>query len=152
MERYLAMYLSVLVRHSSTLGLMNNADASSIDDRKINLIKKLIQDEIVEVMNNAIKLDTHLKSRLEGVFSSVDGIISKDELMDLNNKIDQMLQNWIFRILGSEPSVELFYRNKDKINESLFITSSDNNYPYHWKVGHSLRDIDPSVVIKTVQQ
>jgi hypothetical protein len=152
MERYLAMYLSVLVRHSSTLGLMNNADASSIDDQKIKFIKKLIEDEIVEVMNNASKLDSHLKSRSEGVFSSVDGIISKDELLDLNNKIDHLLQNWIFRLLGSEPSVELFYRNKDKINESLFITSSDNNYPDHWKVGYSLRDIDPSVVIKTVQQ
>ena len=35
MERYLAMFLSVMIRHSSTLGLMNNTDASSIEDNKI---------------------------------------------------------------------------------------------------------------------
>lgn len=152
MERYLAMYLSVLVRHNTTLGLMNNSDASFINDDKIKIIKKIIEDEIIEVMNNASKLDEHLKSRLAGVYSSVDGIISTDELIDLNNNIENLLQRWIFRLTGSEPYIDLCYRNKDNINESLFITSSDNNYSDHWKVGYSLRDIDPSVVIKTVQQ
>ena len=103
-------------------------------------------------MNNAEKLDAHLKSRLAGVCSSVDGIISKDELFDLNNKVDRMLQNWHSRLLGCEPSGELHFRNSDNVNESLFITSRDSNYPNHWKVGYSLREIDPSVVIKTVQQ
>lgn len=152
MERYLAMYISVLVRHNSTLGLMNNTDASSINYEKIQVIKKLVKDEIIEVMNNAEKLDAHLKSRLAGVCSSVDGIISNDELFDLNNKVDRMLQNWNSRLLGCEPSGELHFRNSDNVNESLFITSRDSNYPNHWKVGYSLREIDPSVVIKTVQQ
>jgi hypothetical protein len=152
MERYLAMFLSVMIRHSSTLGLMNNTDASSIDDNKIKLIKKLIDDEIIEVKNNAIKLDTYLKSRTAGVLSSVDGIITNDELMDLNNKLDNLLHSWISRIQGSEPPPNLEFRLSKKLNESLFITSSDDNYPTHWKVGYSLREIDPSVVIKTVQQ
>jgi hypothetical protein len=152
MERYLAMFLSVMIRHSSTLGLMNNTDASSIDDNKIKLIKKLIDDEIIEVKNNATKLDTYLKSRTAGVLSSVDGIITNDELMDLNNKLDNLLHSWISRLQGSEPPPNLEFRLSKKLNESLFITSSDDNYPTHWKVGYSLREIDPSVVIKTVQQ
>jgi hypothetical protein len=152
MERYLAMFLSVMIRHSSTLGLMNNTDASSIDDNKIKLIKKLINDEIVEVKNNAVKLNTHLNIRKAGVESSVDGIITDDELIDLNNKLDNLLHSWISRLQGSEPPPNLEFRLSKKLNESLFITSSDDNYPTHWKVGYSLREIDPSVVIKTVQQ
>jgi hypothetical protein len=146
------MFLAVMIRHSSTLGLMNNTDASSIDDNKIKLIKKLIDDEIIDVKNNATKLDTYLKSRTAGVLSSVDGIITNDELMDLNNKLDNLLHSWILRIQGSEPPPNLEFRLSKKLNESLFITSSDDNYPTHWKVGYSLREIDPSVVIKTVQQ
>lgn len=152
MERYLAMFLSVMIRHNSTLGLMNNADASSIDDSKIKLIKKMINDEIVEVKNNAVKLNTYLNIRKAGVESSVDGIITDDELLDLNNKLDNLLHSWISRLQGSEPPPNLGFRISKNLNESLFITSSDVNYPNHWKVGYSLREIDPSVVIKTVQQ
>jgi len=149
MERYLAMFLSVMIRHSSTLGLMNNTDASLIDDSKIKLIKKMINDEIVEVKNNAEKLNTHLNIRKAGFVSSVDGIISDDELIDLNNKIDNLLHIWISKLLGSEPPPNLGFRINKNPNESLFMTSSDAK---HWKVGYSLREIDPSVVIKTVQQ
>jgi hypothetical protein len=152
MERYLAMFLSVMVRHNPTLGLNNNSDAATISDSKILLIKKLIFDEIYEIKNNATKLDAYLKSRKTGMLSSVDGIISDDELVDLQNKIDNLLSNWISRIQGSEPPPNLEFRLNKKLNESLFISSSDNNYPTHWKVGYSLREIDPSVVIKTVQQ
>lgn len=152
MDRYLAMFLSVMIRHSTTLGLMNNLDAAAIDDNKIELIKKLIEDEIIEVKNNATKLDAYLKSRPAGVLSSVDGIISDDELIDLNNKLDNLLHNWISRLQGSEPPPNLGYRVKDKLRESLFVISSDDNHSRHWKVGYSLREIDPSVVIKTVQQ
>jgi len=152
MERYLAMFLSVMVRHNPTLGLVNNSDAASINDNKIQFIKKLIFDEILEIKNNAAKLDTYLKSRKAGIASSVDGIISDDELVDLQNKIDNLLYNWISRLQGSEPPPNLEFRLNKKLNESLFISSSDNNYPTHWKVGYSLREIDPSVVIKTVQQ
>lgn len=152
MERYLAMFLSVMIRHNKTLGLMNNMEASKIDDYKIKLIKKLIDEEITEVMDNAAKLDDYLKKRPAGVESSVDGIITNDELIDLNNQLDSLLHCWISRLPGSEPPPDLFYRHRDKINESLFITSSDENYSTHWKVGYSLREIDPTVVIKTVQQ
>lgn len=149
MERYLAMFLSVMIRHSSTLGLMNNTDASLIDDTKVKLIKKMMNDEIVEVKNNAEKLNTHLNIRKAGFVSSVDGIISDDELIDLNNKIDNLLHIWISKLLGSEPPPNLGFRINKNPNESLFMTSSDAE---HWKVGYSLREIDPSVVIKTVQQ
>jgi hypothetical protein len=152
MERYLAMFLSVMIRHSPTLGLMNNTDASSIDDNKIKLIKNLIEDEIIEVKNNAAKLDAYLKSRKAGFESSVDGIITNDELIDLNNKLDNLLHSWISRLQGSEPPPNLGYRVKDAPRESLFASSSDDNNSWHWKVGYSLREIDPSVVIKTVQQ
>ena len=152
MDRYLAMYISVMIRHNTTLGLMNNTDASLIDDSKIKLIKKLINDEIVEVKNNAKVLDDYLKSKTAGVVSSIDGIITDDELIDLNNKLENLLDNWILRLTGSEPSSDLSFRLRDRINESLFISASDDNYPFHWKVGYSLREIDPSVVIKTVQQ
>lgn len=151
MERYLAMFLSVMIRHKVS-GLMNNADASAIDNNKIKEIKKLINDELVEVKNNAIKLNTHLNIRKAGVESSVDGIITDDELIDLNNKLDNLLNNWILRLQGSEPPPNLGYRVKDKPRESLFVISIDDNHSHHWKVGYSLREIDPSVVIKTVQQ
>jgi hypothetical protein len=131
---------------------MNNSEASTIDDNKIKLIKKLIADEIIEVKNNATKLDAYLKNRLAGFKSSVDGIITNDEFIDLNNKLDNLLHNWISRLQGSEPPPNLGYRIKDAPRESLFVSSSDDNNPRHWKVGYSLREIDPSVVIKTVQQ
>jgi hypothetical protein len=74
-------------------------------------------------------------------------------LVDLNNKLNNLLHNWISRLQGSEPSPNLEFRINNKLNESLFITLSDDNYrTTHWKVGYSLREIDPSVVIKTVQQ
>lgn len=151
MERYLAMFLSVMIRHNSTLELMNNTDASNIDYSKIQQIKKLITAEIVEIETNANKLNTYLQNRTSNVKSNVDGIISNEELLDLNNKVETLLDNWLKRLQGSEPVPELLYRKDTKLN-SLFITSSDNNYPAHWKVGYSLREIDPSVVIKTVQQ
>jgi hypothetical protein len=149
MERYLAMFLSVIIRHNLSLGLMNNSDASSIDDNKIKFIKKLIDDEIIEVKNNATKLDAYLKSRTAGFLSSVDGIITNDELMDLNNKLDNLFHIWISRLQGSDPPPKLGFRINKNPNESLFMTSNDAE---HWKVGYSLREIDPSVVIKTVQQ
>jgi hypothetical protein len=152
MDRYLAMFISVMIRHNATLGLMNNTDASLIDDSKIKLIKKMINDEIVEVKNNAKVLNDYLKIMPAGVVSSIAGIISDDELIDLNNKLDNLLNNWISRLTGSEPPSDLSFRLRDRINESLFISASDDNYSKHWKVGYSLREIDPSVVIKTVQQ
>jgi predicted transcriptional regulator len=152
MERYLGMFLSVMIRHDETLMLMNNADACNITDIKINQIKEIITNQIIEIETNAIKLDNYLKSRTHNVKSSVDGIISEEELIDLNNKVEKLLNNWFKKLDGSEPIPELFFYKKDMILNSLFIRLSDNNNPDHWKVGYSLREIDPSVVIKTVQQ
>jgi hypothetical protein len=151
MERYLAMLLSVIIRHQKDLGLMNNADASKINDIKIEQIKKIVLSEIGRIESNAEKLDFYLQNRKSGFISGIDGIISEEELSDLSNKVGRLLESWIKRLQGSEPAPELLYR-KDTKSNSLFITSSDDNYPDHWKVGYSLREIDPSVVIKTVQQ
>lgn len=152
LERYLAMFLAVMIRHDETLMLMNNADASNINDIKINQIKQIVTNQIIEIETNAIKLDAYLKSRTHNVKSSVDGIISDEELIDLNNKVERLLNNWFTKLRGSEPIPELSFYKKDMNLNSLFIRLSDNNYPDHWKVGYSLREIDPSVVIKTVQQ
>ncbi len=152
LERYLAMFLSVMIRHDDTLMLMNNADASNINDEKITQIKQIIDEEISEIQSNATKLNTYLKTRTHNVESSVDGIISEEEMEDFNNKVERLLDNWFNRLQGSEPIPELSFYKKDMILNSLFIRLSDNNNPNHWKVGYSLREIDPSVVIKTVQQ
>ncbi|AYN03599.1 helicase-related protein [Flavobacterium sp. 140616W15] len=151
LERYLAMFVSVIVRHTNQLELTNNADAGAIDEKKTQQIKKIIGDEINEIANNASKLDSYLQTRKAGVKSSVDGIISDEELMDLNNKLSKLLDYWIDRLQFIDSLSGLEYRAKTKLN-SLFISSSDNDFPSHWKVGYSLREIDSSVVIKTVQQ
>jgi ATP-dependent helicase YprA (DUF1998 family) len=65
MERYLAMFLSVMIRHNSTLELMNNTDASNIDYSKIQQIKKLITAEIVEIEGD-------MPCRLGGLLLALD--------------------------------------------------------------------------------
>lgn len=151
LERYFAMFISVMVRHNEKLELMNNSDAVLIDEEKIQLIKQIIGNEINQIASNASKLDMYLQTRDTGVKSSVDGIISNEELIDLESKLDKLLDYWINRSQCRDPLSDLEYRGKTKLN-SLFISSSDNKFPAHWKVGYSLREIDPSVVIKTVQQ
>lgn len=151
MERYLAMFISVMIRHDEKLKLMNNVAAASIDSHKIDLIKKIIGDEIAEIENNASKLNGYLQTRTAGVKSTVDGIISHEEVEDFNNQLDKLLNLWIDRLKASEPLLDLEYRTKTKLN-SLFSSYNNNNFPSHWKVGYSLREIDSSVVIKTVQQ
>lgn len=151
MDRYLAMFLSVLIRHNSVLGLMNNDEASALNNNKIAVIKQDALKEINKIAANSEKLDLYLRNRSAGVSSSVDGIISQEEIDDLSSKIDLLMHFWINRLEGSEPKSELEYRATLKMN-SLFISNSDDNYPRHWKVGYSLREIDPTAVIKTVQQ
>jgi hypothetical protein len=48
--------------------------------------------------------------------------------------------------------VDLNYRIHKERLRSLFIDALDENYPEHWKVSYSLREIGASTVIKTVQQ
>ena len=155
LDRYLAMYVAVLIRHNSSLGLRNNVDANQIDSTKIDSIKIMIKDEIQKVLENSLKLDKHLKERKAGVKSSIDGIISEeDEVADLMLKLDDLLNKWISKLSGSESRPELKYRNLANETElnSLFIDALDDNYPDRWKVSKSLREIGASTVIKTVQQ
>lgn len=151
LDRYFAMFLSVMVRHNRELGLMNNRDANALTEDKVRVIKRLVMQEINDVAANATRLETYLTNRDVGITSSIDGIISDDEVVDVNAKLNRLIENWFDRLHGSEPIIDLEYRSEGKIN-SLFIIGSDDIYPSHWKVGHSLREIDPSVVIKTVQQ
>lgn len=154
LDRYLAMYAIVIIRHNAELELMNNESAREINNDKIEKIKSLIKLEIQEILNNAIVLDQYLQNRKEGVKSSIDGIISEDEINDFDLKLDELLNNWINRLDGSDSKNKIVYRENQNqsINSALFIDALDDNYPNHWKVSYSLREIGASTVIKTVQQ
>jgi len=152
LDRYLAMYAIVIIRHNDDLGLMNNDSANAIDNDKIAIIKELIMAEIAEVHKNADNLDKHLLSRTAGVESTIDGIVSQEEIDDIEFKLNELLENWIGFIDGKPQPVDLNYRIHDHRLRSLFISAVDDNYPDHWKVSYSLREIGASTVIKTVQQ
>ena len=66
--------------------------------------------------------------------------------------LNELLENWIGFIDGKPQPVDLNYRIHDHRLRSLFISAVDDNYPKHWKVSNSLREIGASTVIKTVQQ
>lgn len=152
LDRYLAMYAIVIIRHNEELNLMNNESARYINNDKIEIIKSLIKSEILEIFNNSQKLEQYLKIEKVGVKSSIDGIISKEEVKDIVFKLNELLKNWIGLIDGREQPVDLNYRIHENRLKSLFINESDDNYPNHWKVSYSLREIGASTVIKTVQQ
>lgn len=154
LDRYLAMYAIVIIRHNEHLGLMNNDSANTIDNNKIDIIKELIKEEIQSVYQNSLALEKHLNEREAGVTSSVDGIISQEEIDDLLDKLNVLLDDWIKRISGVDTIADLVYRNRQNqsINEALFVNALDENYPEHWKVSNSLREVGASTVIKTVQQ
>ena len=152
LDRYLAMYAIVIIRHNRELGLMNNNSARDIDNDKIDIIKKLIKSEVQEIHNNAEELDKHLNERKAGVTSTIDGIISIDEVDDIDFKLNELLQKWIALIDGMPQPVDLNYRIHEERLRSLFTSMTDDNYPNHWKVSYSLREIGASAVIKTVQQ
>jgi hypothetical protein len=149
LDRYLAMYAIVIIRHNKELRLMNNESAREIDNDKIETIKNLINVEIQEVYNNSLKLDDHLQNRIAGVTSTIDGIISQEEVDDINFKLNDLLNKWIGLIDGQEQPVDLNYRIHNERLRSLFSNANDDK---HWKVSHSLREIGASAVIKTVQQ
>ena len=154
LDRYLAMYAIVIIRHHEDLGLMNNDSANAIDNDKIDTIKELIKEEIKSVYENSKALEKHLNDRKAGVKSSIDGIISQEENNDLLEKLDKLLKDWAERLGGGDTKPEIVYRNgpNQSINEALFVNALDENYPKHWKVSYSLREIGASTVIKTVQQ
>lgn len=153
LDRYLAMYASVLIRHSENLGLMNNDDARELDYDKIQQIKKLVANDVNDVYHNALALEKYLsEDRAYGVRSSIDGVISDEEVEDLKDKLDTLLNNWINLIEGGDERREIKYRDRDSISNSLFISVKDLSFPNKWKVAHSLREIGAQIVIKTVQQ
>ena len=154
LDRYLAMYAIIIIRHNKELGLKNNDSARDIDNDKIEIIKNLIKLEIQGVYNNYKKLDKHLQTRTAGVTSTIDGIISEEEVNDIDLKLNELLDNWINRLDGSDSIPEIVYRAKQNqsINDALFVNALDDNYSNHWKVSYSLREIGASTVIKTVQQ
>ena len=154
LDRYLAMYAIVIIRHNEVLGLMNNDSANAIDHDKIDIIKKLIKEEIQSVYENSLALEKHLNDREAGVTSSVDGIVSQEEIDDLLEKLDNLLKDWVKRLDGGDSKPEIVYRNgpNQSINEALFVNALDENYLKHWKVSYSLREIGAATVIKTVQQ
>ncbi len=157
LDRYLAMFAIVLIRHNtdSTLNLRNNDEANQIDSSKINKIRSMIQAEIIEIHENSVKLESYLNDENKpGIKSSIDGIISQDEVEDLMKKLDVLLKNWIDKIIGTDTRPELKFRTNKLESElnSLFINAIDDNYPDRWKVSYSLREIGASTVIKTVQQ
>ena len=154
LDRYLAMYAIVIIRHNKELELTNNESARNINNDKIEIIKNLIKSEIQEVYHNAKELDKHLKDRKAGVKSTIDGIISIDELDNIGFKLSELLINWMNRLDGSDSSPEIVYRNgqNQSINDALFVNAIDENYSKHWKVSYSLREIGASAIIKTVQQ
>jgi hypothetical protein len=152
LNRYLAMYAIVIIRHNQELELMNNDSARKINYDKIEIIKKIIKSEIEDVYNNAKKLDNYLKTRKVGVTSTIDGIVSTDEISDLEFKLNHLLEKWISLIESKPQPVDLNYRIHGEILRSLFTSATDENYPNRWKVAYSLREIGASAVIKTVQQ
>ena len=152
LDRYLAMYAIVIIRHNKDLGLMNNESARDIDNDKKGIIKNLINSEVQEVYNNFIRLDRHLQDREAGVKSTIDGIISQEEVDDIDFKLNELLEKWIELIDNRPQPVDLNYRIHDERLRSLFTSMSDDNYSKHWKVSYSLREIGASAVIKTVQQ
>ena len=152
LDRYLAMYAVVIIRHNRELGLINNDSAKDIDNDKIDIIKSLIKSEVQKIHSNAVKLDKHLKKRKAGVTSTIDGIISEEEINDIEFKLNELLENWIGFIDNVPQPVDFNYRIHEERLRSLFTSMSDDNYPNHWKVSYSLREIGASAVIKTVQQ
>lgn len=152
LDRYLAMYAIVIIRHNEGLGLMNNESANKIDYDKIETIKSLIKSEIESVYENSLALEEYLQARTAGVKSSVDGIISQEEIDDLLEKLEELLNKWMNKIEGIPQPAELNYRIHNERLRSLFISAIDENYPNHWKVTHSLREIGSTTVIRTVQQ
>ena len=121
LDRYLAMYAIVIIRHNEDLGLMNNDSANAIDNSKIDIIKELIKEEIQSVYENSLALEKHLKARKAGVKSSVDGIVSQEEIDDLLGKLEALLNNWINKIDGKPQPVDLNYRiHKEQIKVPIY--------------------------------
>jgi hypothetical protein len=156
LDRYLAMLFATLIRHNPDFNLSNNSDAKNeIDGNRVRLVQQLM-DVIKEVNENANQLNEYLNSDDKpGVKSSVEGIISPEEVDEVKEKAEQLINKWLIRLekaTEKDSLIDFVFRHNNEILSSLFITNTDNSHPNHWKVGQSLREIDPTTVIKTVQQ
>ena len=150
LERYFAMFLAALVRHEPGLGLAENQSASLLKDADVGTIRNLVMPYIRTIGENSKKLDDFLRNRSYGVLVSMDGIIDEEEIINIENKLDELLiQRWMDRIRAG--ATDLKYREKLS-EESLFPPSGGKGDHGNWNVKHSLREIAPTVVIKTVQQ
>jgi hypothetical protein len=150
LERFFAMFLSVMVRHNESLKLNDNGDAGSLTKEKVDTIIQLVSNSMDVVGNNSKKLDTYLREKKQGLNSSIAGIIDDEELADIKNKTNElMIQRWLDRVIVNGSFLPLNFRDEQSLI-SLF--DPKNNNPLHWKVKYSLREIAPSAVIKTVQQ
>ncbi len=151
LERYFAMFLAVIIRHSSNLGLSNNKDASQLNLEKTQEIAKMITDKISKISSNSSKLDQYLRQREVGLNTSISGIIDHEELNDVIAKTNELLvTRWLER-LTEEGVTSLQYRDEHSLL-SLFEPRSKEAMHKNWNVKYSLREIAPSSVIKTVQQ
>lgn len=151
LERYFAMFLAVTVRHNSNLPLADNDDARHLNETYINEIRSKILNEIKKIKDNAVNLNKHLSTREDGLRLNIYGIIEEHEYAEIEKKIDELLiTRWLERIQDS--SSLLKYRDESISNISLFQPRNGFTNDNNWNVKQSLREIAPSVVIKTVQQ
>lgn len=151
LDRYFAMYLAVIVRHN-TPELSNNDDAGTIDMPKIITIKQKVMKSMRELFERSIKLNEYLQKRTVGISSNIEGIITEEELEDIEFQLDDLLvKRWLDRISGQDPILDIKYRDPISPN-SLFAPRNNEALDSNWNVKESLREIAPSVVIKTVQQ
>lgn len=152
LERYLAMFLAVMIRHNIGLELSNNDSAKKLNVNKVKEIKKIVLSYLDEVKNNAEKLNKYLKTREMGINSNIEGIIEDEEFKDITLKVNELLElRWLDRLDGGDPKIDLCYRDKLP-DTSLFKLKSEDLQSNGWNVKQSLREIAPSIVIKTVQQ
>jgi len=148
LERYFAMFLAVMVRHNKNLPFQNNKDAARLSRVDVTQIKKEIMAYITEIYTNGSRLSDFMQSRDYGVAITISGILDKGEVEEISNKLDELLiDRWLERLDGQE----FRYRHE---NEALSLFSREGiSSPYrHWNVKYSLREIAPTIVIKTVQQ
>lgn len=152
LDRYFAMYLAVIIRHNEQLGLMNNEDARLVDMSSIEIIRQAVKRYINEIYQRSLKLDSYLKNRSTGIASNVEGIITTEEVDDIDFQLNDLLvARWRDRISGQDPTIDIKYR--DAVSpQSLFAPRNNEAINDNWNVKESLREIAPSVVIKTVQQ
>lgn len=152
LTRYLAMYVAVIARHNIHT-LSNNTQAVNINPVRADEIIQRVRTEITRVRANADALNYYLQTRQLGQQSNLDGIIGEDEFQDVLNKTSTLVvENWLNRKDALEDPEAFVYRHEDVSEVSLFNPS--NSLPDHdnWNVKFSLREIAPSIVIKTVQQ